>query len=42
MKHRALDEWRELIAQQQSSELSIVDFCKRLRVSTSSFYKFRG
>ena len=42
MKHKSLDEWRELIAQQQSSELSIVDFCKKHRLATSSFYKFRG
>lgn len=42
MKHRTLEEWRELISQQQSSGLSIVDFCQKLRVSTSSFYKFRG
>lgn len=42
MKHKTLEEWRELIAQQQSSGLSIVDFCKKFRLSTSSFYKFRG
>ncbi|MEO9947393.1 MAG: hypothetical protein ABJD02_00520 [Paraglaciecola sp.] len=42
MKHKTLEKWRELITQQQSSELSIVDFCKMLRLSTSSFYKFRG
>lgn len=42
MKHKTLEEWRELIAQQQSSGLSIVDFCQKLRLSTSSFYKFRG
>ena len=42
MKHKTLEEWRELISQQQSSGLSIVDFCQKLRVSTSSFYKFRG
>lgn len=42
MKHRTREEWRELISQQQSSGLSIVDFCNSLKVSTSSFYKFRG
>jgi hypothetical protein len=42
MKHKTLDEWRELISQQQSSGLSIVDFCKKHRLATSSFYKFRG
>ncbi|MEO9943918.1 hypothetical protein [Paraglaciecola sp.] len=42
MKHKSLGEWRDLISQQQSSELSIVDFCQNFRVSTSSFYKLRG
>jgi len=42
MKHKTLDEWRELISEQQSSGLSIVDFCKKHRLATSSFYKFRG
>ncbi|WP_158965469.1 hypothetical protein [Paraglaciecola sp. L3A3] len=42
MKHRTLDEWRELISQQQSSGLAIIDFCREHRLSTSSFYKFRG
>jgi len=42
MKHKTLDEWQKLISQQQTSGLAIVDFCKEHRVSTSSFYKFRG
>ena len=42
MKHRTLDEWLELISQQQSSGLAIIDFCREHRLSTSSFYKFRG
>ncbi|MEO9944257.1 hypothetical protein [Paraglaciecola sp.] len=42
MKHKTLEGWRESITQQKSSGLSIVDFCQKLRLSTSSFYKFRG
>ena len=42
MKHKTKDEWQKLISQQQTRGLAFVDFCKKHRVSTSSFYKFLG
>jgi hypothetical protein len=42
MAKRTADEWRELIAQQQSSELSIVDFCKHTNLPLSTFHKYRS
>jgi len=42
MAKRTADEWRELIAQQQSSELSIVDFCKHNNLPLSTFHKYRS
>ena len=42
MKRRALDDWRQLIKQQQNSGLSIAAFCKDNKLPTSNFYKFRA
>lgn len=41
MRHKTQDEWAALITEQQSSDLTIVDFCKEHGLATSSFYKFR-
>ncbi len=41
MRHKTQDEWAVLIVEQQSSDLTIIDFCKEHGLATSSFYKFR-
>lgn len=41
MKHKTLAEWQTLVTRQQSSGLTIVDFCQEHKIATSSFYKFR-
>lgn len=41
MKRRTLDDWRQLIEQQQASNLPIVVFCKQHKLTTSNFYKYR-
>ena len=41
-KYRKANEWRELILAQQNGDLSIVAFCKKHQLSTSTFYKNRA
>lgn len=38
MRHKTQDEWAALIVEQQSSDLTIIDFCKEHGLATSSFH----
>ncbi len=38
---RSRDEWREIIAQQQVSGLTVAAFCRRARLSAVSFFAWR-
>lgn len=42
MKRRTLDDWKKLIEQQQAGGLPIVAFCKKNKLTTSNFYKYRA
>ncbi|WP_404833865.1 IS66 family insertion sequence element accessory protein TnpA, partial [Alteromonas macleodii] len=42
MKQKTLDDWKQLIEEQQKSGLSIVAFCRENKLPTSNFYKYRG
>lgn len=42
MKRKTLDDWKQLIEEQQKSGLSIVAFCRENKLPTSNFYKYRG
>lgn len=39
---KTLDEWKQLIEEQQKSSLFIVAFCRENKLPTSNFYKYRG
>ena len=38
---RSHEQWRTLITEQQASGLTIIDYCRKHQLSTSSFYVFR-
>ncbi len=38
---RSRDEWREIIAQQQASGLTVAAFCRRAQLSAVSFFAWR-
>lgn len=42
MKKRTQQAWQDLIKRQSQSGLSISDFCKQQKVSTSCFYKHKA
>jgi hypothetical protein len=39
---RSQQQWRELIAAQECSNLSIVEYCRKHKISTKSFYGRRS
>jgi len=38
---RSHEQWRTLITEQQASGLTIIDYCRKHQLATSSFYVFR-
>ena len=42
MKRQSRQDWQKLIQQQSEGDLSIVDFCKLQKISTSCFYKHKA
>lgn len=42
MKQRTQQAWKQLIKQQSDGNLSILDFCKQQKISTSCFYKHKA
>ena len=38
---RSHEQWRTLITEQQASGLTIIDYCRKHQLATSSFYIFR-
>lgn len=41
MNRRTRDDWRQIIEQQQNSDLTISGFCRQHKLTTSNFYKYR-
>ncbi len=42
MKQRSQQAWQDLVKQQSESQLSILEFCKQQKISTSCFYKHKA
>ncbi|WP_425388360.1 IS66 family insertion sequence element accessory protein TnpA [Alteromonas confluentis] len=42
LKRKTLDEWKQLIEEQQKSGLFIVAFCRENKLPISNFYKYCG
>lgn len=40
-QHSSADQWAAWIAEQQASELTVVEFCEWIGVSPNSFYRWR-
>ena len=40
-RRRSRDEWREILAQQQASGLTVAAFCRRAQLSAVSFFAWR-
>ena len=38
---RSHEQWRTILTEQQASGLTIIDYCRKHQVATSSFYVFR-
>ncbi len=38
---RSHEQWRTIITEQQASGLTIIDYCRKHQLATSSFYVFR-
>ena len=41
MVRRTRDEWRDVVARQKQSGLSISEFCRREALTENSFYRWR-
>ena len=42
MKQRSHQAWQDLVKQQSEGQLSILEFCKQQKISTSCFYKHKA
>ena len=40
--HRSQQQWQDLIAEQSQGSMTVSAYCKKHRLSTSSFYKWRA
>ena len=38
---RSREQWRAILTEQQASGLTIIDYCRKHQLATSSFYVFR-
>jgi len=38
---RSHEQWRTILNEQQTSGLTIIDYCREHQLATSSFYRFR-